>query len=113
ALSHESALMVHGLPYFGEDGLVHLVRTDNRRGRRDDTVWVHQPVDARWVEAVEGVRVVSPSLAALQVAVTHGVEAGLVALDGVLHRTGATALEGAARPDAAAAARAGDEVAEA
>jgi hypothetical protein len=113
ALSHESALMVHGLPYFGEDGLVHLVRTDNRRGRRDDTVWVHQPVDARWVEAVEGVRVVSPSLAALQVAVTHGVEAGLVALDGVLHRTGTTTLEEAVRSDAAAAARAGDEVAEA
>ncbi len=113
ALSHESALMVQDLPYFGQDGLVHLVRTDGRRGRRDATVWVHRPVDARWVETVDGVRVVSPSLAALQVAVTHGVEAGLVALDGVLHRAGTAALEAGTRWDGAASARAGHEVAEA
>lgn len=85
ALSHESALMVHGLPYFGEDGLVHLVRTDGRRGRRDDTVWVHRPVDARWTVELDGLVLVTPTMAALQVAATHGVEAGLVALDGVLH----------------------------
>lgn len=86
ALSHESALMVHRLPHHGGDGMVHLVRTDGRRGRRDRTVWVHRPVDPRWVVEVDGLAVVAPSLAALQVAATHGHEAGLVALDGVLHR---------------------------
>lgn len=86
ALSHESALMIHGLPYFGEDGLVHLVRTDGRRGRRDRAVWVHRPIDAEWVVEVDGLRVVKPTLAALQMAATHGAEAGLVALDGVLHQ---------------------------
>lgn len=86
ALSHESALMMHGLPYFGEDGAIHLVRTDGRRGRRNGIVWVHRPVAARWVTQVDGLRVVTPTMAALQVAATHGAEAGLVALDGVLHR---------------------------
>lgn len=113
ALSHESALMVHGLPWFGEDGLVHLVRTDGRRGRRDDTVWVHRPVDARWVGVVDGLRVVSPGLAALQVAATHGVEAGLVAVDGVLHQAGTADLADHTRWDAAAAARMRHEVARA
>ena len=86
ALSHESALMIHGLPYFGEDGLVHLVRTDGRRGRRDGTIWVHQPVDPGWAVDVDGLRTVTPVMAALQVAATHGPEAGLVALDGVLRQ---------------------------
>lgn len=85
AVSHESALMIHGLPYYGEDGLIHLVRTDGRRGRRDDTIWVHSPVGEDWVVDVDGVRVMRPVLAALQVAALYGVEAGLVALDGVLH----------------------------
>ena len=86
ALSHESALMISGLPHHGGDGMVHLVRTDGRRGRRDQTVWVHRPVENRWVVEREGLRVVTATLAALQVAATHGHEAGLVALDGVLHR---------------------------
>lgn len=86
ALSHESALLVRGLPTFGEDGLVHLARTDGTRGRRQRGLWVHQPVDQAWVEEVDGLRVVTPTLAALQVAALHGVEAGLVALDGVLHQ---------------------------
>lgn len=86
ALSHESALMIHGLPSFGKDGLVHLVRTDGRRGHRAGSLWVHRPLDAAWVEEVDGLRVVAPAMAALQVAATHGPQAGLVALDGVLHR---------------------------
>lgn len=28
--------MLHGLPHFGADGTVHLVRTDGHRGRRDE-----------------------------------------------------------------------------
>ncbi|QFG69333.1 type IV toxin-antitoxin system AbiEi family antitoxin domain-containing protein [Ornithinimicrobium pratense] len=86
ALSHESALMMHGLPYFGDDGLVHLVRFDGGRGRHDDTIFVHRPVEVDWLVTVDGLHVVRPALAALQVAALHGAEAGLVCLDGVLHQ---------------------------
>ncbi|MGC5585436.1 hypothetical protein ACQE98_15380 [Ornithinimicrobium sp. W1679] len=113
ALSHESALMVHGLPWFGEDGLIHLVRTDGRRGRRDGTVWVHRPVDARWTVELDGLVLVAPAMAALQVAATHGAEAGLVALDGVLHAAQEQDKEGDGRPENPAAAQVGQEVAEA
>ena len=111
ALSHESALMVQGLPYFGEDGLVHLVRTDGRRGRRDGTIWVHRAQEAAWVTDVDGVRVVKPVLAALQVAATHGAEAGLVALDGVLHRAQQHDVDGTGRPDGPESAEARRQVA--
>lgn len=86
ALSHESALAIHGLPYYGEDGSVHLVRTDGARGHREGLVHVHGPVDPGRTSVVEGLRVVDPVVAALQVAAAHGAEAGVVALDGVLHR---------------------------
>lgn len=46
---------------------------------------VHNPVPSDMVAEVEGIRTVLPVLAALQVAATHGLEAGVVALDGVLH----------------------------
>lgn len=106
ALSHTSALMVLGLPYFGEDGLVHLVRTDGVRGRRDDTIWVHSPVDLGWVVDVDGIRVARPALAALQVAATHGVEPGLVALDGVLQEARERDIDEVGRPDGPATAEA-------
>ncbi|AXH96157.1 hypothetical protein [Ornithinimicrobium avium] len=99
ALSHESSLMILDLPYFGEDGLIHLVRTDGRRGRRDGTIWVHRPQDPDWVVDVDGLRVIRPVLAALQVAATHGPEAGLVALDGVLHQAQVRDLESTGRRD--------------
>lgn len=86
ALSHQSALIVHGLPYLHDDDLVHLCRLDGGRGRRDRTVFVHKPVDESWVEVVDGMRVVMPVMAALQAAGHSGVEAGVVCLDGVLHR---------------------------
>lgn len=111
ALSHESALMIHGLPYFGEDGLIHLVRTDGQRGRRDGTIWVHRPCDEEWVEDVDGLRVMVPVLAALQVAATHGAEAGLVALDGVLHHAQQHDLEETGRGDGPACAGARGQVA--
>ena len=49
ALSHHSSLAVQEVGSFGVDDRVHLVRTDRRRGRGDDVVHVHPPVDARWV----------------------------------------------------------------
>lgn len=108
ALSHASALTVHGLPTYGEADVVHLCRTDGARGRRDGTVWVHRPVDPEWTTVVDGLRVVTPVLAALQVAATDGPEPGLVALDGVLHdarerdrRTGGTTEHDAALAEVA------------
>ncbi|SOC55818.1 hypothetical protein SAMN05421879_10647 [Ornithinimicrobium cerasi] len=65
---------------------MHLVRTDAHRGRRDATIFVHGPVPGWAVEEVDGVRVVGPALAALQVAQSCGPEAGIVCLDGVLRR---------------------------
>lgn len=85
ALSHRTALGIRSLPYWPGGDRVHLVRTDGRRGRQDRTVVVHQPVDEEWIDAVDGIRTVRPVLAALQIAASEGVEAGLVALDGVLH----------------------------
>lgn len=85
-LSHQSALTIHGLPCFGEDQLVHLCRTDGVRGRRGEAIFVHQPIDDEWVQVVDGLRVVAPVLAALQVAASCGVEAGVVCLDGVLRQ---------------------------
>ncbi len=110
ALSHESALMVHGFPYFGEDGLVHLVRTDGHRGRRDGTIWVHSAVDLSWVVEIDGLRVMKPVMAALQVAATHGEEAGLVALDGVLHEARLRDQDEVGRSDGPATAQTRSEI---
>lgn len=98
-LTHESSLDVHGIPRLGVDDLVHLARTDGARGRRDHTVWVHSPVGSEWVVEVDGLRVVEPELAALQVAATHGAEAGLVALDGVLRAARERDLDEVGRPN--------------
>ena len=113
ALSHESALMVHGLPYAGEDGFVHLVRTDGRRGRKDGTIWVHRPLDARWTDERDGLVLVTPTMAALQVAATHGGEAGLVAVDGVLHAAREQDPKAAGGQEGPAVTQVRDEIAEA
>lgn len=99
ALSHESALIVHGLPYLDDGGLVHLSRVDGGRGRRDSTIFVHKPIDETWVQAVDGLQVVSAEMAALQSAAHSGVESGLVCLDGVLHRAEAQDKEEFGRRD--------------
>lgn len=85
ALSHESSLIVQRLPSYGEDGLTHLCRTDGQRGRLQRAIRVHQPIGEQWVHEVDGLRVVLPVMAALQLAAHRGIEPGLVALDGVLH----------------------------
>lgn len=85
ALSHHSAVAIHGLPCFGVDGRVHLVRTDGKRGRVSARVHGHPPILPHWVEVVEDVRVVRPARAVLQVAATAGVASGLVAADAALH----------------------------
>jgi hypothetical protein len=96
-------LVIHGLPHLGaDDDLVHLCRTDGQRGRRDRAVFVHTPVDDEWVEVVDGLRVVTPVMAALQAAAYSGVEAGLVCLDGVLNRAEEQDLARVGRRDGSA-----------
>lgn len=86
ALSHHSALAVQGIPVFGVDERVHLVRTDGRRARVSPTTQGHPPVPEDLVDVVGGARVVRPARAVLQVAGVAGVEAGLVSADAALHR---------------------------
>lgn len=84
ALSHHSALAVHGVGVYNVDDRVHLVRTDGHRGRNGNVVHVHPPVLSRWVDKADGIPVVVPELACLQVAATFGVVAGLVSTDAAL-----------------------------
>lgn len=92
ALSHHSALSVHGIPFFGVDERVHIVRTDSRRSSSDALVCAHAALSSRWVDSVDGIRAVVPIRAAFQVAATFGAEAGLVSVDAFL-REGATREE--------------------
>ncbi|WP_161965201.1 type IV toxin-antitoxin system AbiEi family antitoxin domain-containing protein [Ornithinimicrobium cerasi] len=89
ALSHHSALAVLGIGVYDVDDRVHLVRTDGRRGRSGKVVHVHPPVLPRWVAERDGIPVVVPELACLQVGVASGVVSGLVSADSAL-RVGAT-----------------------
>lgn len=99
ALSHHSALSVRGVGLHGVDDCVHLVRVDGQRGRSRGMVRVHPPVLPGWVADVEGVAMVLPELACLQVAAASGILAGLVSTDfalrvGLVERAG---LEAARR----------------
>lgn len=85
ALSHHSALSLLGVPLFGVDDRVHVVRTDGRRGHSDDLLRVHAPISPAWVTEVDGIRVIKPARAALQVAGTFGIQSGLVSADGCLY----------------------------
>lgn len=83
-LSHQSALVLHGVGVFGVDDRVHLVRTDGSRGRTDGTIHVHAPVAPELVTAADGIPTVSVALACAQVASRFGTESGLVSADAAL-----------------------------
>lgn len=86
-LSHQCALAEFEVPLWGV-GLdeVHIDRTDGCAGRREAGVVHHRAaLGSRWWLVKEGVPVVHPALAAIEVAATYGAEAGLVAACGVLH----------------------------
>jgi hypothetical protein len=94
-LSHQNGLAEHGVPLWGV-GLdeTHLTRTDGRAGRREAGVVHHRAVlDPRWWSLHDGVPVVHPARAVIEVTTTCGSEAGLVAACGVLHRELATVAE--------------------
>ena len=86
-LSHQCALAEYEVPLWGV-GLdeVHLDRIDGCAGRREAGVVHHRAtLGRRWWLLKDDVPVVPPALAAVEVATTYGVEAGLVAICGVLH----------------------------
>lgn len=85
ALSHQSALAMYGLPCFRVNDQVHLVRTDGKRGHVSKRVHGHPSLTEDCVGIVDGLRVVRPGRAALQVASYAGIESGLVAADAALH----------------------------
>lgn len=91
-LSHHSALAVHRLDIYRADDEVHASRVQEGRGHRDSGLWVHAPVPREQVCQVDGMPLVAPALACLQVAVVAGGEAGLVAADSAL-RAGACTRE--------------------
>lgn len=85
ALSHHSALALRGVSLHGVDDRVHIVHVGAGRGRSDGVVVGHRPVSKDLVEVHEGVRIVTPAVACLQVAAHFGAEAGLVSADHALH----------------------------
>ena len=87
ALSHQSTLALHDVAVFAVDDLVHASRLQHGRGHRSDGLWVHSPVPLEHATLLDGMPVVPPALACLQVAAQHGVESGLVAADSAV-RTG-------------------------
>lgn len=94
-LTHQNALAEAGVPLWGV-GLdeTHLTRTDGRAGRREAGVVHHRAtLGKRWWGICDGVPTAHPARAAIEVATTYGVEAGLVATCGVLHRELATVAE--------------------
>ncbi len=85
-LTHHSALAIHGVALHGVDERVHLARTDGTRGRTDRVLASHRPMEAFFAEVHDGIRVVRPEVACLQVAAQFGAESGLVSADDALHR---------------------------
>lgn len=86
-LSHQCALAEYDVPLWGVDlDLTHLTRTDGRHGRREAGVAHHRAKlhEDEWAER-DGLRVVTPARAAIEVVTAHSPEVGLVSVCGVLH----------------------------
>lgn len=86
-LSHTSAAIEHGAPVWGTDlSVVHVTRTDGRTGRKEAGIVHHRGLlDEEDVEIRGGVRVTSPTRAAIEVTTIAGVEESLVTVNGLLH----------------------------
>lgn len=84
ALSHHSALALHGVALHGVDHDVHLVRTTPGRGYRSTSLQVHVAIGPEHLTSAGGLPVLRPAPAVLQVAAASGIEAGLVAADHAL-----------------------------
>jgi hypothetical protein len=84
AMSHHSALSLFGHATHGVDDAVHMCRVGSGKSYRTTGLHVHGPVGRDHIRQLDGILVVSPALACLQVAATFGAEAGLVSLDSAL-----------------------------
>ncbi len=84
ALSHQSALALHGIPVYGVDQRVHLVHRNTGACRSGPMTAIHLPVTAKYLQQVDDMWAVAAPMAVLQVAATSGVEAGLVSADALL-----------------------------
>lgn len=87
-LSHQCALGEYAVPLWGVDlEETHLTRTDGRAGRREAGVAHHRGIlrADEW-SVRDGVPVVGPARAAIEVVTSHSPEVGLVAVCGVLTR---------------------------
>lgn len=98
ALSHVSALVLHGLPVWGADlAKVHVTRLDGGPGRIDGDVVHHEgklvPDD---LIVVREMVVTDPRRAVLESCTILGTESGLVSMDALLNRELATREEVAA-----------------
>jgi hypothetical protein len=91
-LSHQCALAEYDVPLWDLDlDLTHLTRTDSRPGRREAGVVHHRAtLGKRWWTMRDGVPVVKPARAAIEIATAHGPEVGLVVTCAVLHMKIAT-----------------------
>jgi very-short-patch-repair endonuclease len=93
ALSHHTAAVAHGLPTWGvPHARPRFVRFNGLHTRTGSLV-----VGRRWPDdayrVCHAAVVVNPAVAALQIAMTFGVEQGLVTLDAALHHELTTATE--------------------
>jgi hypothetical protein len=120
AVSHLSAVGVHGLPVLRRDlGHLELSPIGTGKPRRDGHVRVHVPVPASAVSRVGAVAVVEPAVAVVQAAASSGLRAGVIAADAAMARRAVTreslerALDeiplGRGRPEAALAVGFADE----
>ncbi|WP_107765601.1 hypothetical protein [Nocardioides terrigena] len=87
-LTNHNALSEYEVPLWGVDlSETHLTRTDGKSGRREAGVVHHRArLDADDWRMVNGIPVMNPPRAALEVVLTHPPEVGLVAVSGVLSR---------------------------
>jgi len=84
-VSHYSSLVMIGLPTYGVDlSRVHLTRTVGNRSRSRPGLTVHASYGECASVDYAGIRLAEPTIAALGTAIVSGIEAGVVALDGVL-----------------------------
>jgi hypothetical protein len=87
ALSHTSAAVLHGLQLWQPDlSQVHVTRLDGGAGHAEAGVTHHEGlIVAGDVMFRDGLQVTTPARAALETASLDNAEAGLIALDSVLH----------------------------
>lgn len=90
AVSHCSAIAVHGLPLLSVGEEVHLSRLAPGPTRSRSGIVTHAALDASVVSNVRGVLCATPSVAVVQTAASQGLEAGVVSADAAIRRRLAT-----------------------